>query len=518
MVIYGVTIVVVGICAALAGYILRKKIAEGKILSAEKQARKIIEEAELQVEAKKKEAILEAKEKLYKAKAEFEEETKKKLQEISNLERKVAQKEENLERKIEILERREREIQNREREIQNREKSIKEKEEELKQIIEEERNKLEKISGLTAEAAKKMLIENLENEAKLAAAKRIKQIEDEAKEIIEEKAKRIISIAISRCSIDHTIASTSLVYTLPNEEVKGKIIGKEGRNIRALEATLGVDIIIDDTPETVVISSFDGLRREIAKLALDELIADGRIHPARIEETVEKIKKQIDSILIKEGEKAALEVGVVGLHPEIIKLLGKLKFRTSYSQNVLSHSIEVAHLAGIMAAELGLNQALFKRCGLLHDIGKAIDQEVEGAHTSIGADVARKYNEHEKVVQAILLHHSDDIQRPLEAVLVQAADAISGARPGARGDTKEAYIKRIKKLEEITSSFSGVEKVYAIQAGREIRIMVDHDEIDDVQASQLARDIAKRIEQEIAYPGEIKVTVIRERRFTEYAR
>lgn len=517
-ILYGIALVIIGVIGTISGYVLRKNIAEGKLLSAEERAKRILEEAEKQVDAKKKEAIIEAKDKLYKVKAEFEQESKVRSQELQLLEKRLRQKEENIERKVDVLDRKERELVGRERELLFKEKTVKEKDESLGQMIAEERNKLERISGLTQENARKMLLSSLEIQAKQDAAATIKKIEDEAKEEAAKTAQRIISVAIQRCAMDHTAENSVSVINLPNEEMKGRIIGREGRNIRALESATGVDIIIDDTPEAVVISGFDVVRREIARLSLERLIADGRIHPARIEEVVEKVKQEIENTIRETGERAALQTGVAGLHPEIIKLLGKLKYRTSYGQNVLSHSLEVAFLASNIASELGIDPAMVKRAGLLHDIGKAVDHEVEGTHPQLGSDIAKKFHEPAAIVNAIAEHHSDDIQRSLEAVIIQAADAISGSRPGARGDTKENYIKRLKKLEEIAESFGGVKKSYAIQAGREVRILVEHQQMNDVEASQLARDIAQKVEKDLQYPGQIKVTVIRESRYVEYAK
>jgi ribonuclease Y len=516
--LWGIAITVFGLIGVVAGYFLRKKIAEDKLHSAEQLAKKILEDAEKQVEAKKREAIIEAKDELYKAKAQFEEETRARRIEIQNLERRFSQREEHIDKKMELLDIREKEIQIKERDLENRERVLKSKEEKLNKLIEEERNKLEKISGLTQESAKKLLFEIVEKQAKDESAVIIKRIEDRAKEEAERAAKKIISLAIQRCAIDHTAELTVSVVSLPNEEMKGRVIGREGRNIRALEAATGVDVIVDDTPEAVVLSGFNMIRREIAKIALERLIADGRIHPARIEEVVEKVKQEVEENIKETGERTVLDLGLTGFHPELVKLIGKLKYRTSYGQNVLQHSIEVATLAGIMAGELGLDVATFKRAGLLHDIGKAVDQEVEGTHPQIGAELARRYKESPRVISAIADHHGDDPQRTIEAVLVQAADAISGSRPGARRESLETYIKRLEKLESIAESFTGVKKSYAIQAGREIRIMVDYSEVSDAVASQLAKDIAKRIEEEVEYPGQIKVTVIREMRATEYAK
>lgn len=423
-----------------------------------------------------------------------------------------------MDRKLEILDKKEKEIIIKEKEITSRERLSKEKDERLTLILNEEKIKLERISGLTVENAKKMLFANLEDEARHDASFMMKKIEDEARETAREKAKRIITIAIERTAMEHTVETTVSVVSLPNEEMKGRIIGREGRNIRAFEAATGIDLIVDDTPEAVVLSGFDVIRREIARKSLERLIMDGRIHPSRIEEVVAKVKTEMDIIIKEIGEKAVIEAGVSGIHPEIIKLLGKLKYRTSYGQNVLQHSLEVCYLAGNLASELGFDVSVAKRAGLLHDIGKSIDKEVEGTHPEIGVEIAKRFNESQNIIEAIRDHHGDDQQRNIYAVLIQAADSISGSRPGARGDTKENYIKRLEKLEKVAASFTGVQKSYAIQAGREIRIMVEHTQMGDAEASQLAKDISKKIEQSLEYPGEIKVTVIREARFTEYAK
>lgn len=501
-----------------AGYFLQRRLVENKIKQAEEQAKKILEGAEKEAENKKREALLEAKDRLYHDRAQLEEETRARWQELQNLERRLIQREETLDRRTDYLERREREVIAQSKELNNKEKLLVEKEKELAQLIAEERKRLERISGLTVEEAKKFLLENIESEVRHEAALKIKEIEEETREIADKKAKEILSLAIQRCAADHTAETTVSVVTLPSDEMKGRIIGREGRNIRALETATGVDLIIDDTPEAVILSAFDPVRREIARLALEKLIVDGRIHPARIEETVEKIRKEVEDNIREAGEQAIFEAGVQGLHPEEVKLLGRLKYRTSYGQNVLQHSKEVAFLAGMMASELGEDVQLAKRIGLLHDIGKAVDHEVEGSHAQIGADMGRKYNESPRVVHAIAAHHNEEVPRTVEAVLIAAADAISASRPGARRETLETYIKRLEKLEKIADSFPGVEKAYAIQAGREIRIIVKPEEISDGEVVMLARDIAKRIEKELEYPGQIKVNVIRETRAVEYAK
>ena len=506
-----------GLGLALA-YFLQKRLGASKIKQAEGQAKRLLGEAEKEAENKKREALLEAKDRLYKERAQLEEESRARWQELQNLERRLIQREETLDRRADYLERRDREVLAQAKELSNKEKSLTDKEKELSQLIIEGQKKLESISGLTAEDAKKILLDRIEGEIRHEAALKIKEIEEETRENADKRAKEILSLAIQRCATDHTAETTVSVVALPNDEMKGRIIGREGRNIRALETATGVDLIIDDTPEAVILSAFDPVRREIARLALEKLISDGRIHPARIEETVEKIRQDVEKAIREAGEQAIFEVGVQGLHPEEVKLLGRLKYRTSYGQNVLQHSKEVAFLAGIMASELGEDVQLAKRTGLLHDIGKAVDHEVEGNHAQIGADLVRKYNESPRVIHAVAAHHNEETPRTVEAVLIAAADAISASRPGARRETLETYIKRLEKLENIADSFSGVEKAYAIQAGREIRIIVKPEQIDDAEAILLARDIAKRIENELEYPGQIKVNVIRETRAVEFAK
>ena len=508
-------VIVVGIICAIIGIIIgffiRKSISERKIGSAEIEAKRIVEDATKKAETRKKEILVEAKDEAHKLRNEYERENKERRNEILRSEKRLIKKEEMLDSKSLVVEKKEETLQKKLKEIEA-------KQSKLEAIHQKQVEELERISGLSTEDAKNILIDNIKREAEQEAAVAVKEIERESKETAERKAREIITYAIQKCSADHVAETTVSVVDLPNDEMKGRIIGREGRNIRALEQLTGIDIIIDDTPEAVVISGFDPIRREVARLALEKLIADGRIHPARIEEMVEKAKKEVEQIIKDEGEQATLDTGIHGLHPEIIKLLGRLKFRTSYGQNVLKHSIEVSYLAGIMAAELGADVKIAKRAGLLHDIGKAVDHEVEGPHVAIGEDLAKKYKESRAVIHAIAAHHGDIEPQTVEAVLVQAADAISAARPGARRETLETYIKRLEKLEEISNSFEGVEKSFAIQAGREVRIMVKPEVTSDSSIILIARDIVKKIEEEMEYPGQIKVNVIREIRATEYAK
>ncbi|RDV83410.1 ribonuclease Y [Ammonifex thiophilus] len=497
--------------AFAGGYALRRFVAEAKVRSAEERAREIIAAAEKEAEAKKKEKLLEAKEEALRLKHELEREHRERRHELQRLERRLLQKTEAVEAKLESLSRREESLGRKEAELEARLKEL----EQLKSLRLAE---IERVAQLSLEEARQLLLSEVEKEMQQEVAQLIRDMENRAKEEGERRARMIIALAIQRCAVDQVGETTVSVVPLPNDEMKGRIIGREGRNIRAFETLTGVDLIIDDTPEAVILSSFDPIRREIARIALEKLVADGRIHPARIEEMVEKARREVERQIWEAGEQAVLQAGIHHIHEELIKLLGRLKFRTSYGQNVLQHSLEVMHLAGVMAAELGANVALAKRAGLLHDIGKAVDREMEGPHVAIGVELARKYGEDPEVIHAIAAHHGDEEPQTVEAVLVQAADAISAARPGARRETLEAYIKRLTKLEEIAASFPGVEKAYAVQAGREIRVMVKPERVDDAATVRLAREIARRIESELEYPGQVKVVVIRETRAVEYAK
>ena len=506
-----VTMVIVIPITWAAAIAYRKKTYENKIGSAEEKSREIIDEALKTAETKKREALLEAKEESLKTKNELEKETKERRAELQRYERRVLSKEENLDKKSEAMERRE-------ASLAVREETLSKKNAEVEALYEKGIQELEKISGLTSEQAKEYLLKSVEDDVKHDTAKLIKELESKAKEEADKKARDYVVTAIQRCAADHVAETTVSVVQLPNDEMKGRIIGREGRNIRTLETMTGVELIIDDTPEAVVLSGFDPIRREVARIALERLIVDGRIHPARIEEMVEKAQKEVEANMREEGEAATLEVGVHGIHPELVKLLGKMKFRTSYGQNALKHSIEVAQLSGLLAGEIGVDVRMAKRAGLLHDIGKSIDHEMEGSHIQLGVELCRKYKESAVVINAVESHHGDVEPQSLVACIVQAADTISAARPGARRETLETYTNRLKQLEDITNSFKGVDKSFAIQAGREVRIMVVPEQISDDDMVLLAREVSKKIETELEYPGQIKVNVIRESRVTDYAK
>ena len=493
------------------GMFIRKKLAESKMKSAEAEAKKILDMANVEAENKKKEEIIKAKEEIMNARNELDQEIRERRGEVQSQERRLIQKEENLERKIE-------KIENKEKLLEGQEKELEERKQSLNDTIEKQLKELQRISGLNKDEAKQMLLSEMDKKLTAEKAQLVREKESEFKEESEKKARELIGYAIQKCAADHTSETTVSIVALPNDEMKGRIIGREGRNIKALETLTGIDLIIDDTPEAVVISGFDPLRREVAKIALEKLIEDGRIHPAKIEEMVEKAKEEVSESIKEAGERAIMEAGVIGLHPDIIKLLGKLKYRTSYGQNVLNHSIEVSNLARIMAEELGLDPKLARRAGLLHDIGKALDHDMEGTHVEIGVEVLKKYKENPNVINAVEAHHGDVEPQTIEAVLIQAADAISASRPGARRETLETYIKRLEELEKIADSFEGVEKSFAIQAGREIRIIVKPDKISDDKMTLLARDVAKSVEDEMEYPGQIKINLIRETRVVDYAK
>jgi len=495
----------------LAAVAYRKKSYESKIGSAEEKSREIIDEALKVAETKKKEALLEAKEENLKAKNELEKETRERRAEIQRYERRVLSKEENLDKKAEAMERKE-------SSLVSREDSLKKRTAEVEELFAKEQEELEKISGLTSDQAKEYLLKSVEADVKHDTAKLIKELEARAKEEADKKAREYVVTAIQRCAADHVAETTVSVVQLPSDEMKGRIIGREGRNIRTLETMTGVELIIDDTPEAVVLSGFDPVRREVARIALERLIVDGRIHPARIEEMVEKAQKEVENMMREEGEAAALEVGIHGIHPELVKLLGKMKFRTSYGQNALKHSIEVAQLSGLLASEIGVDVRLAKRAGLLHDIGKSVDHEMEGSHVQLGSELCKKYKESATVINAVESHHGDVEPTSLISCIVQAADTISAARPGARRETLETYTNRLKQLEDITNSFKGVDKSFAIQAGREVRIMVVPEQVSDDDMVLMAREISKKVESELEYPGQIKVNVIRESRVTDYAK
>lgn len=503
--------VILIVAAFFLGLVYRKRVAEAEIGSAEEEAKRIVNEAVKSTESKKKEVLLEAKDEAHRLRSESEKEIRDRRNEVQRQERRIQQKEENLDRKMEQLESKEESLT---KKLADAEARLTESEEVKKRQFE----MLERISGFTIEQAKEYMLQNLENELAYEKAVKIKEYEQQLKEESEQKARELISLAIQKCAADHVAEATVSVVPLPNDEMKGRIIGREGRNIRALETLTGVDLIIDDTPEAITLSSFDPVRREVARISLERLISDGRIHPARIEEMVEKAKKEVENIIKQEGERAVIETGVHGMHHELIKLIGRLHYRTSYGQNILDHSLEVAHLCGVIASELGVDPAMARRAGLLHDIGKAIDHEVEGSHVEIGVEIAKKYKEHADVIHAIEAHHGDVEAHTVIACLVQAADAISAARPGARRENLDNYIRRLERLEEIANSFDGVEKSFAIQAGREVRIMVKPEIVDDNKIILMAREIVSKIENELDYPGQIKVHVIRESRAIEYAK
>jgi ribonuclease Y len=513
-----VAIVAAAVVALTIWWLFIRRAARSAAEQAEDQAAKLLEEAERTSAAKVREAELAAKEKLLQARTEFEKASRKRRSELEKLDKRLIQKEDNLERSAEELRQKEKQFGRRERRLASREQASEERQAELEKLLGVQRKKLEQIAALTAQQAKEELMQAMESEARMEAAHLVKRIEEEAQEKAAREAHRIVGMAVQRAASDYVAETTVSVVMLPNDEMKGRIIGREGRNIRALEAATGIDLIVDDTPEAVILSGFDPFRREIARVGLERLVADGRIHPARIEEVVEKVKAEFDQKIQQEGETALLELNIPNVHPELMRLLGRLQYRTSYGQNVLQHSKEVAFLSGTMAAELKANVPVSKRAGLLHDIGKAVDREMEGTHLEIGIDLLRRYGEREEVVHAMACHHGDYDPQTVEAVLVTAADALSAARPGARREVLETYVKRLEKLEELASSFKGVQKSYAIQAGREIRVIVDSKKIGDEQAIWLSRDIAKKVEAELTYPGQIKVTVIRETRSIEYAR
>ena len=510
--------IVVGAAVGLLMSLMYKSALKGQKVSIEAERNRITEGARKEAENIRKESQLEAKDIIYQAKNEAEKELRERRSDVNQLEKRLRQKEETFDRKFDQMEKREHELGKRERDYAAKERSVQEKEVRLIQLVKEQTDALEKISGISTEEAKQEILRRTEEDSRLEIAKLTKKIEDEAKENAEKKAKEIIGFAVQRYASDYVADATVSAVSLPGDEMKGRIIGREGRNIRALEAATGVDLIVDDTPEMVTLSGFDPVRREIAKLSLERLIADGRIHPTRIEEVVEKVRKEIDANIREEGEKAVFDLGLSGIHPELVKTLGRLKYRTSYGQNMLQHSREVAYLAGMMAGEIGVDTKLAKRSGLLHDVGKAIDHETEGSHQEIGANLAKKFGENYKVVNAVFSHHGDADPLTVEAALVAAADALSAARPGVRRESIEHYLKRLEELEKLAMSFKGVDKCYAIQAGREIRIIVKPEEVNDELSAMIARDLSKKIEAEMSYPGQIKVTVIRESRHVEYAK
>ena len=511
IIIYIAIFLISAVIFTFVGFTIRKKIAESKMKSAENEAKRIIELANKEAENKKKEEIFKAKEEIMNSRKELDQEIRERRGEVQLQEKRLIQKEENLENKMNQLE-------NKEKDLITKVEENNKKKEELEELYNKQMLELQRVAGLSTEDAKKQLLNEVEKQLTVEKANLIKEFEQKTKEIADKTAKNIIGYAIQKCAADHSQETTVSIVSLPNDDMKGRIIGREGRNIKTLETLTGIDLIIDDTPEAVVISGFDPLRREVAKIALEKLIDDGRIHPAKIEEMVEKAKEELAQTIKEEGERAAMEAGVIGLHPDIINLLGKLKYRTSYGQNVLNHSVEVSNLARIMAEELGIDTKLARRAGLLHDIGKALDHDMEGTHVELGVEVLKKYKENEMVINAVQAHHGDVEPLSVEAVLIQAADAISASRPGARRETLEAYIKRLQQLEEIADSFEGVEKSFAIQAGREVRIIVKPEKITDAQMTLMARDVAKKVEDEMDYPGQIKVNIIRETRVIDYAK
>jgi len=514
--------VLIGVLAGLfVGFIVTlvsKAKLKNQKTALESERVKILEDAQNKAESVRKEALVEAKDVVYQAKAEAEKESRERRSELNHLDKRLRQKEETLDRKFEQIDKKEQELSKRERDYTAKERSLQDKDNAFNKLLKDQKDTLERISGLSSEEARQELLRQVEEESRFESAKLAKRIEDEARENAEKKAKEVIGFSIQRYASDYVTDSTISSVTLPNDEMKGRIIGREGRNIRALEAATGVDLIVDDTPETVTLSAFDPVRREIARLSLERLITDGRIHPTRIEEIVEKVKKEIEAHIREEGEKAVFDFGLSGIHPELIRLIGRLKYRTSYGQNVLQHSRAVAYLAGMMAGELRIDPKLAKRAGILHDIGKAVDHEIEGSHQEIGANIAKKYGESQKVINAILVHHGEGDPMTVEAALVAASDALSAARPGVRKESIENYLKRLEKLEQMALSYKGVEKCYAIQAGREIRIIVKPEDVNDEISSMISRELARKIESEMTYPGQIKVTVIRESRYVEYAK
>ncbi len=512
--------IVVVLCAVAfyIGWYLNARSGQNKIISADERAKKIVADAERDANALKREKLLEVKDEWYRKKQEFDADTQSKRNKLQTYEKQLSAREENIDRKVELLNKKEKELHLLRKELEEKTKRVEQKQSELKQLVEDENVRLERVSGMTREEAKKSLMDNMVNEAKTDAAQALKEIRDRMREEAKKEAQKIVVQSIQRTAADHSVETTVSVLNIQSDEMKGRIIGREGRNIRAFEAATGVDVIVDDTPEAVILSGFDPFRREVARVALEQLIADGRIHPARIEEVVEKVRTELEEEMTRVGENAMIELGLHNVHSELVRMVGKMKYRSSYGQNMLQHSVEVAHLCGIIAAELQLDPLLAKRAGLFHDIGKCVDRNVEGPHALIGLELAKKYSEHPVVVNAVGSHHEDiPMEHPIAAI-VQAADAISGARPGARRESVEGYVKRLEKLETLAKSFEGVAKTYAIQAGREIRVIVEHEKIDDAQADQLAHDIASKIQQEMEYPGQIKVIVIREVRSVAFAK